>query len=150
MLVNPPALDTMFAISIVASPRYYRPSRSPYKRQGFKGPVKVFGEDPADGRGVALNVVAAREGSCEGKQGRMRLNSVPVVDQSGGEGVAQHAWGLAVLCVCVWARSRKNASFIVPTASDFSLENNEAASLIPEDLGVGLLEATHLHCSPTC
>ena len=131
MLVNPPALDTMFAINIVASPRYYRPSRSPYKRQGFKGPVKVFGEDPADGRGVALNVVAAREGSCEGKQGRMRLNSVPVVDQSGGEGVAQHAWGLAVL-------------------SDFSLENNEAASLIPEDLGVGLLEATHLHCSPTC
>lgn len=92
----------------------------------------MFSEDPADGRGVALNVVAANEGSCEGKQGRMRLNSVPVVDQSGGEGLGPGG------PLCVWkpgAGKMPVSSFQRP--SDFRLENNEATSLIPEDLGVG-------------
>ena len=57
-----------------------------------------FHEDLADGRGVALNFVAAREllvkeRRCEGMRRRMREHGAPAVDRGCREGVAQDGLG---------------------------------------------------------
>ena len=62
--------------------------------------VGSFCEDLADGNGVALGAAAAwyvlvKEGGCEGMHGCMREDGALTVDQGGGQGLAQHAWGLA-------------------------------------------------------
>ena len=137
----------MLAIYIPAAPgcAEERAKSKPVSLQkGWKsavvGGAGDFSEDLTDGRGIAVEVVAAREvlvkeGCCKGMHGRMREHGAPAVDQGVGEGVAQKGWGLAGFGV--GEEPQESCGFITPTSSNFNPKDNKAASPIPEELGVG-------------
>ena len=72
--------------------RWPSPSRSPQEGASTRlkcGGLAVSGKISLMEGVLILDVVK------EGMHGNMRENGTPPVDQGGGEGLAQHGWGLA-------------------------------------------------------